>query len=173
MLARVQAPQGRHLAHATVRGSISVAKDARPQCPSQRRIPNRADQEFLGEQTLRCSASEGISLLPVMAAFREPLAGHVNPEDAAHAACFLLLAIVVGQSFRSTRGLMDPNVSIVIWCFASHAEIALHVPSAALSSSDVFREPPLGAPCVAQKSHTSSAHIVLRIRYSAGFVLNI
>ncbi len=62
----------------------------------------------LEKKTLRCSASEGLCVLPVLAAFGETLnSSHPDPEVRRHAHCFLLLALVIGQVLRSARGLMD------------------------------------------------------------------
>ena len=77
--------------------------------PSDVFTPSRL-KHSLEKQILRCTASEGLSLLPVLAAFCEPLStGHRNPEIRAHAECFLLLARVVSMVLRSIRGLTDVN----------------------------------------------------------------
>ena len=77
--------------------------------PSDVFTPSRLENA-LGKQVLRCTASEGLSLLPVLAAFCEPLStGHPNPAIRAHAECFLLLALVVSMVLRSIRGFTDVN----------------------------------------------------------------
>jgi hypothetical protein len=55
---------------------------------------------------LKCTASEGMSLLPVLAHFCESLLTHANLTVRRHAQCFLYLALVVGCIFRAPRRLM-------------------------------------------------------------------
>ena len=68
-------------------------------------------QLSLQQKTLKCTASEGMSVLPVLAAFLEPVAAsHHKPEARLLAQCVLLLALVIGPCLRSARGLSVPAV---------------------------------------------------------------
>ena len=64
----------------------------------------------LAAKTLKCSASDGMSLVPVLAQFVETLKDHRNLEIRAHARCFLKFALVAGCLMHCTRGLMDRRV---------------------------------------------------------------
>jgi hypothetical protein len=59
---------------------------------------------------LKCSASEGMSCVPVLANYCEALLK--NPNDAVkhHARLFLMLAQIIGQIFRSGRKLMNKGL---------------------------------------------------------------
>ncbi len=59
---------------------------------------------------LKCSASEGLSLLPVLAHYCEALLLRPSPAVRLHAQLFLDLAKVVGQIIRSGRKLMSKAV---------------------------------------------------------------
>ena len=59
----------------------------------------------LEKRSLRCTASEGLSLFPVMALFCEMLAmRHPSAIVRRHAECFILFAIVAGMVVRSVKG---------------------------------------------------------------------
>ena len=65
----------------------------------------------LQQKTLKCATSEGLSVLPVLAAFLEPVAAsHHMPEARLLAQCVVLLALVIGPCLRSVRGLVVPAV---------------------------------------------------------------
>ena len=64
----------------------------------------------LKERTLKCSASEGLALFPVLAYICELLLGNPDVRTQVIAACFLKLALVIGMVLRAARGLSDSNV---------------------------------------------------------------
>ena len=62
----------------------------------------------LAAKSLKATASEGLSLIPVMAMFFQHLAlSHHDDEVRRHAACFVMLALVVSMIIRSGRGLTN------------------------------------------------------------------
>ena len=62
----------------------------------------------LPEKRLKCTASEGMSVLPVLAQFCQHLSRHhANSGVRDNAYCFVQLALVAGMIFRSTRCLLN------------------------------------------------------------------
>lgn len=66
----------------------------------------------LEAKTLKCTASEGISLLPVLANFACSLLTHADPTVQDHSRCFLGLALVASCVLRSQRSLMDRRLLV-------------------------------------------------------------
>ena len=61
----------------------------------------------MAAKTLKCTASEGLSLVPVLAMFCAQLCAHDDAEVRAHAYGFVLLSRVVSMIVRVVRGLTD------------------------------------------------------------------
>lgn len=71
--------------------------------------PKRADASWK-DGTLKCTASEGLSLVPVLAHFMESLAGRSPVQEVKdHAACFLRLTKVVELILRVARCSVRPR----------------------------------------------------------------